>query len=117
MKKLMLFSFLSILFINSYSQDTICTYFSGEDVYEFDYRMDSVLSYDEQTTKFYTVEVGYRQVLCLDLSDKKKRYRKIITTYSDGEKITQILDSQQKVYYSPLGPCTIQVGRPTILKI
>ena len=117
MKKLMLFSVLSILFINAYSQDTICTYFSGEDVYEFDYRMDSVLSYDEQKTKFYTVEVGYRQVLCLDLSDKKKRYRKIITTYSDGEKITQILNSQQEVYYSPFGPCTIQVGRPTILKI
>jgi len=117
MKKLMLFSFLSILFINSYSQDTICTYFTGEDVFEFDYRMDSVLSYDEQTTKFYTIEVGYRQVLCLDLSDKKKRYRKIITTYSDGEEITQILNSQQEVYYSPFGPCTIQVGRPTILKI
>ena len=117
MKKLMLFSVLSILFINAYSQDTICTYFTGEDVYEFDYRMDSVLSYDEQTTKFYKIEVGYRQVLCLDLSDKKKRYRKIITTYSDGEKITQILDSQQEVYYSPFGPCTIQVGRPTILKI
>ena len=93
----MLFSFLSVLFINSYSQDTICTYFKGEDVYEFDYRMDSVLSYDEQTTKFYTVEVGYRQVLCIDLSDEKKRYRKIITTFPDGEKITQILDIQQKI--------------------
>jgi hypothetical protein len=117
MKKLMLFPFLSILFINSYSQDTICTYFTGEDIYEFDYRMDSVLSYDKQTTKFYTVEVGYRQVLCLDLSDDKKRYRKIITIYPDGEKITQILDSQQEVYYWGFGPYTIQVGRPTIFKI
>ena len=117
MKKLMLFSFLSILFINSYSQDTICTYFTGEDVYEFDYRMDSVLSSDKHTTKFYTIKVGYRQVLCLDLSDEKKRYRKIITIYPDGEKTTQILYSQQKIYYSKIGPFTIQVGRPRLLKI
>ena len=117
MKKLMLCSCLSILFINSYSQDTICTYFTGEDIFEFDYRMDSVLSYDEQTTKFYIIEVVYRQVLCLDLSDEKKRYRKIITTYSDGEKITQILDSKDNTYYTPIGIVRVEVGRPTIFKI
>jgi len=74
MKKLMLFSFLSILFINSYSQDTICTYFTVEDVYEFDFETSEPITYNLQTTKFYTIELGYRQVLCLDLSDEKKRY-------------------------------------------
>ena len=113
----MLFSFLSILFINSYSQDTICTYFTGEDVYQFDYRMDSVLSYDEQTTKFYTIEIAYRQVLCLDLSDEKKRFRKVIIHFDDGEKITEILDSKQKVYYTPIGSVRVEVGKPTIFKI
>jgi hypothetical protein len=117
MKKLMLFSFLSILFINSYSQDTICSYFSGEDVYEFDYRMDTILSYDEQITKFYTIEIAYRQVLCLDLSDEKKRFRKIIIHFDDGEKITEILDSKQKVYYTPIGSVRVEVGKPTIFKI
>ena len=117
MKKLMLFSFLSILFINSYSQDTICTYFTGEDVYEFDFETSEPITYNLQTTKFYTIKVEYRQVLCLDLSDEKKRYRKIITTFPDGEKITQILNSQQEVYYWGFGPYTIQVGRPTIFKI
>jgi len=117
MKKLMLFSFISILFINSYSQDTICTYFTGEDVYEFDYRTDSVLSYDEQTTKFYIIEIAYRQVLCLDLSDKKKRFRKVIIYYDDGEKITEILASNDKVYYTPIGSVRVDVGRPRIFKI
>ena len=117
MKKLMLFSFLSILFINSYSQDTICTYFTGGDVYKFDYRMDTILSYDEQTTKFYTIEIAYRQVLCLDLSDKKKRFRKVIIHYDDGEKITEILDSNDKVYYTPIGSVRVDVGRPRIFKI
>ena len=117
MKKLMLFSFLSILFINSYSQDTICTYFTGEDVYEFDYITDSVLSYDEQTTKFYSIEIAYRQVLCLDLSDIKKRFRKVIIYFDDGEKITEILDSNDKVYYTPLGSVRVDVGRSRIFKI
>ncbi len=117
MKKLILCFFLSILFINSYSQDTICTYFAGEDVYEFDYRMDTIISYDEQTIKFYTIEIAYRQVLCLDLSDKKKRFRKVIIHYDDGEKTTEILDSKDKVYYTPLGSVRVEVGRPTIFKI
>jgi len=117
MKKLMLFTFLSILFINSYSQDTICTYFTGEDVYEFDYRTDSVLSYDEQTTKFYTIEIAYRLVLCLDLSDEKKRFRKVIIHYDDGERTIEILDSNNKVYYTPIGSVRVDVGRPRIFKI
>ena len=117
MKKFILCSVLSILFINSYSQDTICTYFTGKDVYAFDYRMDSVLSYDEQTTKFYTIEIAYRQVLCLDLSDHKKRFRKVIIHYDDGEKTTQILYSKDNTYYTPMGSVRVEVGRPTILKI
>ena len=117
MKKLMLFSFLSILFINSYSQDTICTYFSGEDVFEFDYQTSEPTSYDLQTTKFYTIKLVYRQVLCLDLSDKKKRFRKVIIHYDDGEKTTQILDSNDNTYYTPIGSVRVEVGKPTLFKI
>ena len=117
MKKLMLCSILSILFINSYSQDTACTYFTEERVIEFDYQTNEILYEVEQKSKYYDIKVKYGDVLCLDLSDEKKRYRKIITTFPDGEKITQILNSQQEVYYWGFGPYTIQVGRPTILKI
>ena len=117
MKKFMLCSFLSILFINSYSQDTICTYFTGEDVFEFDYQTSEPVSYDLQTTKFYTIKLGYRQVLCLDLSDKKKRFRKIIIHYDDGEKTTQILDSNDITYYTPNGSVRVEVGKPRLFKI
>ena len=80
MKKLMLCSILSVLFINSYSQDTICTYFTGERVIEFDYQTSEIISETEMEGKSYTIDVGYREVLCLDLSDHKKRFRKVITT-------------------------------------
>ena len=117
MKKLMLCSVLSILFFNAYSQDTSCTYFSGKEVYEFDYQMDTILYWEEQTTKFFEIEITYGNVLCLDLSDHKKRFRKVITEYFDGEVIEQFLDSQNEVYFSRQGAVKISVGRPTIFKI
>ena len=117
MKKLILCSVLSILFINSYSQDTICTYFTGEDVFEFDFLTSDPIAYYLQTTKFYTIKIGYREVLCLDLSDHKKRFRKVIIHYDDGEKTTQILDSKDNTYYTPIGIVRVEVGRPTIFKI
>ena len=115
MKKLMLCSILSVLFINSYSQDTICTYFTGERIIEFDYQTSEIISETEMERKSYTIDVGYREVLCLDLSDGKKRFRKVITTYDDGEQISQKLESKDNVYYSPIGPVSIEVRIPTIL--
>ena len=117
MKKLMLCLSLSILFFNSYSQDTTCTYFKGEKVYEFDYQMDTILYWEEQTTKFFEIEITYGNVLCLDLSDHKKRFRKVITEYFDGEVKEQFLDSENTTYYSPRGAVKVSVGRPTIFKI
>ena len=117
MKKLMLFTILSILFFNAYSQDTSCTYFTGKKVVEFDYQMDTILHVQEQTTKFFEIELTYGNVLCLDLSDHKKRFRKVITEYFDGEVIEQFLDSKDNVYYSPRGAVKLSVGRPTIFKI
>jgi hypothetical protein len=117
MKKLMLCSILSILFINSYSQDTICTYFTGERVIEFDCQTSEIISETGMEGKSYVIDVGYREVLCLDLSDGKKRFRKVITTYDDGDKTTQMPDSKDDIYYSPVGPIRIEVRRPAILKI
>ena len=117
MKKLMLFTILSTLFINSYSQDTSCTYFTGERVIEFNFYTDTILYEVVQTEKFYEIELTYGNVLCLDLSDHKKRFRKIITEYFDGDITEQFLESKDNVYYSPRGAIKILVGRPTIFKI
>jgi len=116
MKKLMLCTILSILFFNSYSQDTICTMVRLHEVVEFNYQTNEVASrYDSK--KPAIINVGYQEVLCLHLYDEKKRFRKVITTYDDGEKTTHILESKDNVYYSPLGVVKVEVRRPTILKI
>jgi hypothetical protein len=117
MKKLMLCSILSILFINSYSQDTICTYFTGDRVIEFDYQTSEIIAEEVMEGESYVIDVGYREVLCLDLSDGKKRYRKVITTFSDGDTIVDILDSKDNTYFAPLGVVKVEVRKPSILKI
>lgn len=113
----MLCLFLSILFTNAYSQDTSCTYFTGKRVIEFNYYTDTILYEVEQEEKFYDIDLVYGDVLCLHLSDDKKRFRKVITTFFDGEKVEQFLESKNNVYYSPRGAIRISVGRPTIFKI
>ena len=113
----MLCSTLSILFFNAYSQDTSCTYFIGERVIEFNYYTNTILYEVVQTEKFYEIELTYGNFLCLDLSDHKKRFRKIITEYFDGDVTELFLESKNNVYYSPRGAVKVSVGKPSILKI
>ena len=115
MKKLTLSIGLVAAILSAKAQDTSCTYFKGKKVYEFDYKMDTILSIDNHTTRFYTVKIEDNQVLCLDLSDQKNRVRKVITTYPDGNTTTQILDSKNDVYYSEFGPLKIEVGKPRLI--
>jgi len=114
MKKLTLSIGLVAAILSAKAQDTTCTYFKGKEVYEFDYQMDTILWWEEQTTKFYDIEVKYGNVLCLDLSDKKNRTRKVITTFFDGTKRQDILDSKDEVYYTPRGVVKVSVGRPRL---
>jgi hypothetical protein len=114
MKKITLSIGLVAAVLSTKAQDTTCTYFKGEKVYEFDYQMDTILWWEEQTTKFYDIKVEYGNVLCLDLSDDKKRVRKVITTFFDGSTREDILDSQNEVYYSPRGVVKVSVGKPRL---
>ena len=94
------------------AQDTVCTYFSGKEVFEFNYHTSEIISYDEQTSKYYEIRLEYGDVLCLHFSDEKNRTRKVITTFFDGSMQEDILDSKDNVYYSPRGTVKVQVGKP-----
>ena len=114
MKKLTLSIGLVAAILSAKAQDTTCTYFTGKKVYEFDYQVDTILHRDEQTTKFYDIEVKYGNVLCLDLSDHKNRVRKVIITFFDGTTNTEVLDSKDEVYFTPRGVVKVSVGRPRL---
>ena len=111
MKKLTLSIGLVAAILSAKAQDTTCTYFKGKRVIEFDYQTSEIIYEVKQTTRYYDIEVKYGNVLCLDLSDKKKRIRKVKTTFFDGETIVDILDSGDNVYYSPRGTVKVSVGK------
>ena len=97
------------------AQDTTCTYFTEERVIEFDYYQDSILYETKQTTKFYDINVVNNNVLCLHLSDKNKRVRKVIITFFNGYVREEVLDSKDNVYFSPQGAIKISVGKPRLM--
>ena len=109
MKKLTLSIGLVAAILSAKAQDTTCTYFKGKNVYEFDYKMDTILNTTKQTARFYTIEVSNKQVLCLDLGDSNK-IRKVITIYPDGTETIEVLKCD--TYYSDFGPFKVQVGKP-----
>ena len=113
MKKLTLSIGLVAAMLTAKAQDTICTMVRPHEVVKFNYQTDKVVSrYDNKGTAF--IEVGYQEVLCLHLWDEKLRVRKVITTFSDGETRTDILDSKDNVYFSPLGVVKVEVRRPRL---
>ena len=112
MKKLTLSIGLLMGVMSMKAQDTTCTYFTGKRVLEFDYYTSQILYESEHNSKYYEINLGYGDVLCLDFSDKKVRTRKVITTFFDGTWREDILDSKDNIYYSPRGAVKIQVGKP-----
>jgi len=115
MKKITLSIGLIISTLSGQAQDTTCTYFTGKRVLEFDYYNDTILYEKVHDSKYYDIEIKYGDVLCLDLSDKKKNYyRTIITEFFDGTKQKDVLNSNDYVYYSPRGAVKISVGKARI---
>ena len=112
MKKLTLSVGLIAAMLSANAQDTLCTYFEGNDVYHFDFQADTIISVEKQSTKFYQINLKYGDVLCLDLADNKNRVRKVIITFFDGTKVEEVLDSKNNVYYSPMGATKIEIGKP-----
>ena len=114
MKKLTLSVALLASVLAMKAQDTICTMVRPHEVIEFNYQTDKVVSrYDNKGTAF--IEVGYQEVLCLHLMDEKSRIRKVIMTFADGDTITQILDSKDDTYFSPLGVVKVEVRKPKFM--
>ena len=114
MKKLTLSVGLLIGIMSANAQDTLCTYFDGKQVIDFNYYTSKVLLISEQKTKYWDIYIEYGDVLCLDFSDDKRRVRKVITTFFDGSTREDILDSKDNVYYSPRGTVKVSVSKPKL---
>ena len=108
MKKTTLSIALLASVLTAKSQDTICTMVCTDKVVEFNYKTSEVVN-EEYYKGIVFIEVGYNEVLCLHLYDKKRNKRKITITYPDGEQVVQRLNSKDDVYFSKIGPLTVDV--------
>ena len=112
MKKLTLSIALAAGIMSAKAQDTTCTYFVGNVVYEFNYQTSEIIYEKTHNSGLYTIKVKDGDVLCLDFSDTIPCTRKVVTTYSDGEEDIVHLDANEKTYYSQDSILRVQVGRP-----
>ncbi len=108
MKKITLSVALLATMLTAKAQDTTCTMVRADEVIEFEYKTSEIIDREDYKGIVF-IEVGYREVLCLHLYDKKRRKRKITVTYPDGEQVVERLQSKDNVYYSQIGPLTVEV--------
>ena len=114
MRKITLSIALVATILSAKAQDTTCTMVRGKETIEFNYQTNKIIDRKDYEGNVY-IEVGYREILCLHLYDDKLRVRKVIITYPDGEQVVEVLDSKDNVYYSPIGPVTMEVKKPKFM--
>jgi hypothetical protein len=110
MKKLTLSIALAAGIMSAKAQDTTCTYFVGNIVYEFNYQTSEIISEDIHNSGLYTIRVKEGDVLCLDFSDTIPCTRKVISTYSNGEENIVHLNANERTYYSQNSILRVQIG-------
>ena len=108
MKKITISIALLTTMLTTKAQDTICTMVKTDEVIEFEYKTSKIIS-RENYKGIVFIEVKDGEVLCLHLYDKVKRKRKVIVTYPNGEKFVDKLDSKDNVYFSKVGPLTVDI--------
>jgi hypothetical protein len=110
MKKLTLSIALAAGIMSAKAQDTTCTYFVGNIVYEFNYQTSEIIGEDIHNSGLYTIRVKEGDVLCLDFSDTIPCTRKVISTYSNGEEDIVHLNANERTYYSQNSMLRVQIG-------
>ena len=108
MKKITLSVALLASVLTARAQDTICTMVKMDEVIEFEFKTSEIISREDYKGIVF-IEVKDGEVLCLHLYDKVKRKRKVIVTYPNGEKFVDKLDSKDNVYFSKVGPLTVDI--------
>ena len=108
MKKITLSVALLASVLTIKAQDTICTMVKTDQVLEFNYQTSEIID-KENYSGIVFIEVKSGEVLCLHLYDKKKNKRKVTITYPNGEQVVQKLQSKDNVYFTKIGPLTVDV--------
>ena len=94
------------------AQDTLCVMMCLDEVINFNYKTSEIIDRFNHDGD-YEIKVNEGQVLCLDLSDDKNRFRDVTTTFSDGDHIHNTFNSKSNVIYTRenWGEITVHVSK------
>ena len=94
------------------AQDTLCVMMCLDEIINFNYETSEIIDRFNHDGD-YEIKVNEGQVLCLDLSDDKNRFRDVTTTFSDGDHIHNTFNSKSNVIYTreDWGEITVHVSK------
>jgi len=103
---------MTLISLVSYSQDTLCTMVTLDEIIVFDYVTSEVINRVDHDGE-YTLHIDGSKVMCLHLCDEKKRYRDVTTTFDDGDNINNTFSSSNNSIYTreEWGDVTIRVSK------
>ena len=101
-----------LLSLVSYSQDTLCTMVTLNEIIIFDYNTSQVTGRFDHSGE-YNLRVENGKVMCLHLCDEKKRYRDVTTTFKDKSRLQNTFDAFDNVIFTEedWGDITINVSK------
>ena len=115
MKKITLSIGLVAALLSAKAQDTTQVMITEEKVHYYQGKnikpTKSYLHHDKIV--FYVKET---ELLKLHLWSKKLRTRKLTTIYKNNERTINILDSKDNIYFSPLGPFKVIIGKSKFIQ-
>ena len=90
--------------VNINAQDTICVMVTLDELITFNYQTSEVIK-RQPHNDFLPISITVKdtEVLCLHLSDDKRRFRDITTIWEDGDHRHDTFESKDDVYYTPYG--------------
>tara|TARA_B100000287_G_scaffold407150_1_gene432324 strand:+ start:84 stop:434 length:351 start_codon:yes stop_codon:yes gene_type:complete len=83
----------------SYAQDTLCVMVCLDRVLHFDYSTNEIID-KEYTSDEVEIKVEDDEILVLHFYDKKRRFRDVTATFSDGDHMHDVFNTRNKVLYS-----------------
>ncbi len=102
---------MTLISLVSYSQDTLCTMVTRNEIIIFDYKTSNITNRVDHCGE-YALRVEEGKVMCLHLCDEKKGYRDVTTTFNDGSQLQNTFDAFDNVLYTgeDWGDITINVS-------
>ena len=71
---------------------------------------------DEHKNDIVILWAKENQVIKFQLNDGKPRTRKVYVTYPNGEVVYKILDSNNEIYATKVGPLRLEIGKSKLIQ-